>query len=997
VSIFGAALRAVKYHWRTHLASIAFVALATAIVTGALEVQTSIRSHLTSELVTPLGRIKDAIVTNGKFSADLAHPGETAALVLNSTASANDPNSTVQITVWGVGPDADEMWPGFASAKPGKALVSPALARNLGLSSGSILYLRVPSPNSAPLSSVFGRRLVRESTVEVAAQVELVLPNGGISGLSLVPTIGEKNLAIVDRNWLSAQLKIPGAANVLLTPISAPPTELAARFTLRDYGISISEREGELTVRSDRVILSYGQVRASQVAAARCGSVTRTSLVALAEQIRCGNKRIYYAMAVSDARKRADGTIRLNSWAADDLNASPGDAIEITLLAPKPDGSFAHEIFTGSVSSILPMTGAGANPQVVPKIAGMTDSGKVSDWSTPFPVDLTKISDRDEAYWKRYRAAPKLFVDGSVTRSAWGGQGAVTAVTITGGHLDRFGSELLRYLRPEDSDISIVHVRERAIHASMGSSDLAGLVMGLSSFLILASLGLAGSLLLLNFQSRRRELDLMRRIGLSSHVIGALMFAEAMIVACLGAVLGSPAGAVLAGLSLTMFSHWMPASAGFGAVPIHVTLDDLAKGLLSGLACALVATLAYTRSMFSNPRVQSARKSSKPRRTITTHSGLLFRSIRYRPLRFLSVAGVVAAGTAVLGISAGSMKSADSSGEEGIALQVETALPVAIDWMTPDGRKRLHFDPADEAVFKSVSGYSLLRSPGVDVSCLNPAKPMVPRLAGINEKDLIHPPFPAIAANSQGAWNSLRLLSPNGKTLPAIGDSDTTEWILGSGLGQTYDLQLPGGEVVKLWFVGATHGTFLAGDILVSRTALQTAYPDIEAPTLFLVKTPPQNVAAVRAAINRNLADYGVTIKETASILRALHGVMNAYLSIFLVFGSLGLALGVCGASLAAARNAADRRQEFALMMAVGIPRSRISSWIVAETYLAIVLGVVCGVAGGVAITVLERSNVMWPALTASTLSIVIAATAACFAVSSLFLRRGVVEALRSE
>jgi hypothetical protein len=454
---------------------------------------------------------------------------------------------------------------------------------------------------------------------------------------------------------------------------------------------------------------------------------------------------------------------------------------------------------------------------------------------------------------------------------------------------------------------------------------------------------------------------------------------------------------VLAKASLALFSHWMPAAAGIGDVSVSVSGSDLAAGFAAGLLCAFGAALIFVRPLFSARRIQRRGATKAPSRPATTPVSLLWRSIRFRPMRVLSVGLIVAAGTAVLGVAAGSLSSADASGTGGFALEVESQLPIAIDWSTAKGRSRLHFDPADEAAFAGVSISPMLRNPGADVSCLNPAKPVLPRISAVDSNFVRSAPFPAVASDGSNAWPLLDSPAQTAPDIPAIGDGDTLDWILGSGVGKEVDLQLPNGRPSRLKFVGATHGTFLAGDLLVSRAAFHRLYPEVEAPTLFLVKAPKAKLAALRAAIGRNLADYGVTVRDTESILASLRAVINAYLSIFLVFGSLGLVLGVCGSSLAAARNAMDRRPEYALMLAVGIARTTVRNWIVAETYLAVVAGAACGFAISAAVGIAERSGVSWLALIAATLAIVGAATVACFAVSSLFLRRGVLEALRSE
>ncbi len=998
MTVFGVALKATRYHWRTHLPAMAFVALATAIVTGALAVQTSIRSDLYASLVTPLGRVNQAFVSNGTFRAELAGSKEVAALSLNATASSSDSRTSFPATIWGLGPESANLWSDYQPLFGGQARVAESLRKQLNLTVGSRLFLRVPVPNAAPLTSVFGRRMASESTVEVSVDVASFLPSQGMGDFSLTPKLGGRPLVIIDREWLSQQLKIGGQANVILSESTDLAKTLSAKLNLADHGIRLSSRPGEMTVRSNHVLLTPKQVTACEVAAQKRGAKTQNTLVALAEEVRIGGRHISYAMVAGRPSKEpGNRRISLNEWAALQLGASVGDKVDVTLLVPKSDGTYRHPTIHGSLAGIVAMKGDGANPNLVPTLSGMTDSQHMSGWSTPFPIDLTRITPSDEDYWKRYQAAPKVFVDSEITQLAWGAGDSVSSVSVTGCTETEFAEALLQVLKPEDSGLSVIRARDNALLAAMGSSDLAGLILGLSSFLILSALAIAGSLLVLNFQSRARDLKLMSYVGLSPKTIFGLLAYEALFAAMTGAIVGTPGGALLAKACLVLLARWQAIPSTLGNVAILLTVKDVVIGLTTSVVCALGAVLIYARPLFSRRGIRRPRPPKPFGSPLGTVSGLLIKSIRQRPLRMLSVAMIVATSTAVLGIAAGSYSNADTSGTGGIRLQVETTLPVAIDWTTVQGRKQLHFDLADEGAFEGIVVYSLLRSPGTDVSCLNPAKPTAPRISAIGA-DFIHASLFASTDNQgKSAWPQLLGTPTPGSAISAIGDGDTLEWILGTGVGQTLDTQLSNGTNAKLSFAGATHGSFLAGDLLVSKGSFHQLFPDIEAPSLFLVKTPESKQQALSLALARNLSDYGVTIRSTTDILSSLRGVFNAYISIFIVFGVMGLILGVCGASLSAARNALERQAEFALMLAVGLPRSRVRYLMIAETQLGVLLGTSVGLILSVFVALAERASISWLGLLVAAVAIVLTSTISCIAVSALILRRGILGALRSE
>lgn len=1007
MNIVGVALKATRHHWRTHLPALAFVALATAIVTGALGVQSSIHAHLRNALIKPLGKVEDAFAFDGTFIAYTNRKDQAVALALKSIASDETAMRTTPVTVWGLGPDASKFWGDLQPTPAGQAMISLAVANDLGLHAGSRFFLRVSSPNATPASSVFGRRLASQSTVEVSVEVAGILDPARFGGFSLVPNLGQQRLVAVDREWIAKQVKVPGQANVILqahqpevssvVQTASPPIEGPSLNDLALEGLTftpLKDRTG-FVIRSNRTLLSSYEMAACKRTATKLVVFATPSLVALAEDVSVGSRHIPYAIVASLGRS---SEFRMNEWAATDLRAPVGSHVSATLIVPKQDGSFGRKTVEGRLSEILPMSGHGDLPELVPILAGMTDSDKVSDWSTPFPIDLSRITARDEAYWKEYRAAPKLYLDYDALLAAWGGKEAVTAMLISGTSIENFRNELRGQLSGPDSGISTIHVRANAEKAAIGSSDVAGLVLGLSSILIVAAFALSASLMLLNFQSRSRELTLMSWVGIPRRTIISLLASEALVVGILGAALGTPAGSILARVSLSMFDHWMPASASLGPIEVVVSSQDALIGGVVGVLCAMGSVLLFVRPLFTSRGVTRPTAKRSLGNPVQSGAGLILRSFRQRPMRLLSVAMVVAAGTAVLAVAAGSISGADKTGTGGIALQVETALPVTIDWTTPEGRKTLRFQLSDESAFEGVSAFALLRSNGSDASCLNPAKPVVPCLAGVDLDFIAKPPFPAATRNLGNAFALLRSTAqPPALKFRAVGDADTIEWILGTSVGHTYNLDNGRGDPAELNIVGSTHGTFIAGYLIVSRDTINRLYPGIEGPTLFLVKAPSANVVKLREALVRNLADYGATVKYPEAIVAEIHGVMNAYLSIFVVFGSLGMILGVCGSALAAARNVLDRRSEFALMLAVGIPRNTVAYWMVAETHLGVILGAVAGLVLALFVGLVERSSVSLGGLGLATLTIVLTSSVACVCVSASFLRKGVMGALRSE
>jgi len=98
-------------------------------------------------------------------------------------------------------------------------------------------------------------------------------------------------------------------------------------------------------------------------------------------------------------------------------------------------------------------------------------------------------------------------------------------------------------------------------------------------------------------------------------------------------------------------------------------------------------------------------------------------------------------------------------------------------------------------------------------------------------------------------------------------------------------------------------------------------------------------------------------VELTRDVLAAFHQIENTYIAIFNVLGTLGVVLGSLGLAIVVARNLQERRGEFAVLTAIGLPRDVLAKMVFAEFGRLVLWGLALGaVASLVAI---------WPSLTA--------------------------------
>ena len=182
----------------------------------------------------------------------------------------------------------------------------------------------------------------------------------------------------------------------------------------------------------------------------------------------------------------------------------------------------------------------------MPEYPGVTDAKSLTDWNPPFPIDLAKVRPQDETYWREHRATPKAFISLTDGQRLWAGDhkrfGELTSLRIypTAGQSladadNALGREFMRHLDVSRLGLRVDAVRARALAASQGTTDFAGLFVGFSFFLIVSTAMLVALLFRLNVERRAHELGLLLATGFRRRRVGGLLLAEGIMIAAIGA------------------------------------------------------------------------------------------------------------------------------------------------------------------------------------------------------------------------------------------------------------------------------------------------------------------------------------------------------------------------------------------------------------------------------------------------------------------------------
>ncbi len=293
-----------------------------------------------------------------------------------------------------------------------------------------------------------------------------------------------------------------------------------------------------------------------------------------------------------------------------------------------------------------------------------------------------------------------------------------------------------------------------------------------------------------------------------------------------------------------------------------------------------------------------------------------------------------------------------SSGTGGYLLWFETNIPVTEDLSSVRGKIALGLDD------DSLSGLrftSMKRSAGNDASCLNLNHIIAPPLLGADASDFISRgafSFAKVLSDKSitNAWNFLNMNSES-NTIYGIADQTVLDWGLKLSVGDTIILRAENGQRLNVILAGGLKSSVFQGYVIIGKENFSRYFPSVSGSSVVLVDGDTAMTSLYSQTLNDRLVNYGVNVELTTDRLKSFYQVTNTYLSVFGVFGALGMIIGVAGLGFVLLRNYNQRKREFALMLATGFTIRRIKKIILNEQIIILFAGVISGVFSAVLAT----------------------------------------------
>ena len=175
--------------------------------------------------------------------------------------------------------------------------------------------------------------------------------------------------------------------------------------------------------------------------------------------------------------------------------------------------------------------------------------------------------------------------------------------------------------------------------------------------------------------------------------------------------------------------------------------------------------------------------------------------------------------------------------------------------------------------------------------------------------------------------------------------------------GDTLILRAENGQPLNIIIAAGLKSSVFQGYVLIGMDNFTKYYPSVSGSSVLLVDGDPALIDLYKSTLNERLENYGINIEQTTDRLASFYEVTNTYLSVFGVFGALGMITGIAGLGFVLLRNYNHRKREFALMLATGFSVKRIRRMILSEQMLILFAGIISGVISAIVATLPSLKN----------------------------------------
>jgi ABC-type antimicrobial peptide transport system permease subunit len=592
------------------------IAIATAVIFGALSLGESVKQSLNTKLQQKIGLGQYTLQANDRlFSTNLVsklnkHGQFKTNGILQLGAMALNQGQSIQankVTVYGI-TNAFNHIPldkTDLNINSNKVAINQALAIKLSAVVGTQLLIKVDRPDYLPKDALLADRENMSISLNVQVAKILTAQQGG--AFSLVTSQTPQLNVFVDQVWLGKQIELENKINLCVftdVPEGNDTTTLFQtihdQVQLTDLSMTFKQNSDYLEISTDRIFIDDALVKglhlphANKVFSYFVNSISANKIATP------------YSMVSSFSSNPFDlgpTEIAISQWQQDDLNVKIGDSIEIQYFIMNHKRELENHDITLTLKSVYANDHAFVNDTLMPNYPGISDSENCADWHPAMPMDLDAIRDKDEQYWDTYRGMPKAMIHFDTAQNIWGNPyGKVTAIRYDSKQTSKqIEAHLFKQFSLTSIGFNLTSLINNQANRVNQSLDLGMYFSCFSFFLIVSSIILITLLFKLMIDKRVTHIGTLVAVGISLKKIKQLFIFEAMGITLIGALLGVIVGLLYTRLLLNLLSTIWQASVNLESIALVVSAKTILISIAFSLCVALAVVLVILRNLLKLP------------------------------------------------------------------------------------------------------------------------------------------------------------------------------------------------------------------------------------------------------------------------------------------------------------------------------------------------------------------------------------------------------------
>lgn len=610
-------INSARYYWKGHLGTILGTILGAGVLTGALLVGDSVKGSLLKQALIRVGNISQALVSGDRFfsetlvnnlNSDLPDERFVPSLLARGTAVINDKDSRAnQVQVVGTTESFWKLDPSGTNPQINEkeVWINSELAHQLNAEKGDEILFRFEKPSLLTRESA----LAPQEDYNVVARMKVggILPQQSLGAFSLYSGQAAPQSAFFRLSDLQEVLEMEASVNMALVK-DLPSSKIDVLKSVKNHWsavdasldiqkITLPEDVGErIQIATPRVFIDQTIEQLYDNSPSAHGLLTY-----FVNSISKQSRSTPYSMISGSSDPELigncpPGEIVLNQWLATDIEAKIGDQVTIEYYVMGQADRLETKNYEFKVHSIVPLAGIHADKSLMPDFPGVAEADSTRDWDAGFPLDLAKIRDKDEDYWKEYKGTPKAFINLKDAQELWGNRyGNLTAVRISPVKEEELpavgsiSSNLLNRLNPSDVGFIALPLKDDALKAATESFNFSSLFVSFSFFIILSAMILVMLFFQFGVEKRLNEMGVLSALGYTVKKIRTLYLVEGFILSFIGCLIGVFLGKIYAkAMIFGLTNAWKDA---ISATPLEYFEDPMTLfvGWTVGIVVALIA------------------------------------------------------------------------------------------------------------------------------------------------------------------------------------------------------------------------------------------------------------------------------------------------------------------------------------------------------------------------------------------------------------------------